>query len=123
MAVAQKAIVIDVKKSKMVMKGMSQEQQDLVELLLNKLKQEQINRLQSEEKNEQVVSRMVLTQKQLEQQMRNLSAKGRAATTVGGFSDQIITPIDSVENTMLENGQQDTFAEFVKDYASPTTKR
>ena len=51
------------------------------------------------------MSRMVLTQKQLEQQMRNLSAKGKSMTTAGGFSDNIITPIDSAENTLLENVQ------------------
>lgn len=43
------------------MKGMSEEQQGFVEQLLTKLRQEQQMRLQSEEQNEQVMSRMVLT--------------------------------------------------------------
>ena len=101
------------KKAKQVTKGMSPEQQAFVEQLLTKLRQEQQMRLQSEEQNEQVMSRMVLTQKQLEQQIRNLTGKGKPvstisgtnmhATTAGGLSSNQITPIESEENTMLQD--------------------
>ena len=57
------------------------------------------------------MSRMVLTQKHLEQQIRNLTGKGKPlsgvngtninGTTVGGLSSNGITPIDSAENTMV----------------------
>ena len=59
----QKSLVIDMIKAKTVMKNMSDEQQGFVEQLLTKLRQEQQMRLQSEEQNEKVMSRMVLTQK------------------------------------------------------------
>ena len=55
------SLLIDTSKAKLLMKEMSQDQQKFVEQLLTKLKQEQQMRLQSEEQNEQVVSRMVLT--------------------------------------------------------------
>ena len=51
------------------------------------------------------MSRMVLTQKQLEQQIRNLTGKGKPVsniTTTAGLSNSAITPIDGVsENTMF----------------------
>ncbi len=90
-------------------------------------------RLQSEEQNEQVMSRMVLTQKQLEQQIRNLTSKGKPASTIttmtatdknnngnhttaaGGLSSNAITPINSEDNTMGNNNMSDSFAEFVKE--------
>ena len=86
-------------------------------------------RLQSEEQNEQVMSRMVLTQKQLEQQIRNLTGKGKPAreitttvngtnmqaTTAGGLSSNAITPIDSAADITAQEGENDTFADFVKD--------
>ena len=54
---------IDMNAAKHVMKGMDNDQQNLVELLLNKLKQEQKMRLQSEEQHQQMMSSMVVTQK------------------------------------------------------------
>ena len=69
----------------------------------------------------------------MEQQIRNLSAKGKPVrdinsinmangTTVGGISSNAMTPIgsDSENNTMVGRGgigtnQSDTFADFVRD--------
>ena len=133
------SIRIDMQNAKYVMKGMSQDQQNLVEQLLTKLRQEQIHRLQSEEQNEQVISRMILTQQQLEQQIRNITAKGKPArdiqttmnganslingTTAGGLSSNAITPIGSFNGDTMNHGkgpdaslgQSDTFADFVRD--------
>ena len=84
-------------------------------------------RLQAEEQNEQVMSRMVTTQKQLEQQIRNLSTKGKPTSNVTGApGNQIngiganITPIESMELTMGDQNQSDTFADFVRDASHPT---
>ena len=119
-------------RAKIVMKGMSSEQQDLLEQLLTKLRQEQLTRLQSEEQNEQVMSRMVLTQQQLEQQIRNLSAKGKpirdinsvnmanGTTTAGGMSSSAMTPLDS-DDEHSNMGRANGFADFVRDNSASTT--
>mgnify|MGYP000886942330 CR=1 FL=1 len=70
-------------------------------------------RLQAEEQNEQVMSRMVLTQKQLEQQIRNLTGKGKTVTNlpgaVGGRASPLgangISNIESYDNTVNEGAQ------------------
>ena len=73
------------------------------------------------------MSRMVLTQKQLEQQIRNLTSKGKPVSNItginganmtGGISSNAITPIDSPNNTTFKEGEHnnsDTFAEFVRN--------
>ena len=60
-------VTIDMNVAKKVMKGMTDDQQLFVEQLLNKLKLEQKMRLMGEMQHEQMVSKMTVTQQQLEQ--------------------------------------------------------
>lgn len=57
---------IDMNKAKTVMKGMKPDQQELVEQLLNKLRDEQYMRLQSEEQHAQMMQQMGQNQQSLE---------------------------------------------------------
>jgi hypothetical protein len=70
-------------KAKKTMKGMDRAQQELVEQLLGKLKNEQTMRLQSEEQHGQMMSQMVINQQHLEGQIKQLKDKsiGNMATT------------------------------------------
>lgn len=67
-------------------------------------------RLQSEEQHQKMISQMVLTQNQLEHQIRNLTklkqsnmSIGPNGTTAAGMSTDGITPIDSFNNS--QNGE------------------
>ena len=66
---------MDTRLAKLVMKGMSSEQQALTKLLLNSLRDEQRMRLQSEEQYETMMRQTLQNQSHLETQLKMAKAE------------------------------------------------